>query len=116
VPDETSQLMALEPDLVDLSRVTEPLAREDPRRFCGGLNTDNVGKASREWGEEIVGSQVTSLREQVAELLGGERGQSQRAHARTHREMYDRWPSFVEAHDKFKDAEWAGPIHLEDMV
>jgi creatinine amidohydrolase len=114
-PIETSQLMALEPELVDPERVTPPLAKDDPKRFCGGLNKDNVHEASRDWGERIVASQVDSLRRVARELLGGQRGQVRREHKRAHREMYERWPSFVEAYNDFEGRHPPG-IRLDQAV
>ena len=97
------------------------LPKDDPQRFCGGVDTHNLDKVSRQWGEEIVSSQVKSLRRHVFELLGGTTGQHRRPYKRTHREMYDRWPSYVEAFDSSADLadsriRFGRETRLDDML
>ncbi len=63
---ETSQMWALRPELVDISR----LARGTPAQISKVMATGpDAGEASRRLGEGIVASQVTWLGRKAAELL-----------------------------------------------
>lgn len=65
---ETSQLMALRPELVDLARTKAPA--ELGERFAGTTFPDANGRSpSAELGEKILRSQVQRLGEIAAELL-----------------------------------------------
>ncbi|MDA0836676.1 MAG: creatininase family protein [Planctomycetota bacterium] len=84
---ETSQLMAVRPDLVDLER--EDVPAELGTNYAGSKFPDNKGRSpSRELGEKIVNSQIERLGEIKDELLA----------AYTPRENWTA-PSMTEAED-----------------
>lgn len=59
---ETSVLMALEPDLVDLSELDDDLSKENIGVVLG---PDPRTHASREYGEQILGKFVQLVQEQI---------------------------------------------------
>jgi creatinine amidohydrolase len=88
---ETSQLMALRPELVDLDRTVEnsPLGK-----FCGSAFPNKSGvMPSAELGESIVSSQIRRLAEVQAELLGSYRP-SDGWEAPTLNDVSDLWNRF----------------------
>jgi creatinine amidohydrolase len=63
---ETSQLWALRPELVDISRLAQGTPEEISRVMATG---PDAGQATRQTGEAIVGSQIEWLGRKAAELL-----------------------------------------------
>ena len=73
---ETSQLWALRPELVDLSRLAQGTPDEISRVMATG---PDAGQAARRTGEAIVASQVAWLGRKAAELLAAYRPPAQPA-------------------------------------
>jgi len=88
---ETSQLMALRPELVDLARKKAP--PDLGERFAGTDFDAQARKPSREIGENIVRSQVDRLGEIRDELLGAYRAKES-YRAPTLNEADDIWHRF----------------------
>jgi creatinine amidohydrolase len=69
---ETSLLMYLRPELVDLSRIArEDLDTEEGRRAAGIFGHDPRTHASRELGEKIATGIVDAIGRKAQELLAG---------------------------------------------